>query len=620
MQATISPNSLNNGRLRRNLGYFFIFPMVGLVLAVVATAMVVANYHSRHDNRIYTGVSVAGVDVSGLTPAEAEAKLETAVPYIQQEAIQFTNPLSQESWTRTPAQLGVSLDTAQTVAAAYAIGREGSIANRYQEMFSSYYYGRSLSPIIIVDEGRLVQSVNDFSAVVDKPAVNASVAYDGDKLLYAPGQMGFLLDAALVHQQLLQPLTSFRPADIELPIQTSEPAIQDDPVAAAAFQQMAASPITFYLQNPLDELDLQPIVLPEDQLVRWLRVENKSAGGYNIFIDENAVRHWLSGYEDAVYRDPVNARFYFDDDTRELVLVAPHINGRSLDLDATVAQVNSHLQQGNRAIPLIVKQIIPTVNSNATATELGITELISERTTWFFGSTDARKHNIARGAANFFGIVIAPGEEFSFNKYLGTISTDDGYEEGLIIIGNRTIKGIGGGICQVSTTLFQTAFWAGFPIVERWEHGYMLNYYNDGEGPGMDATVFSPIVDFRFINNTPYHLLIENYYSEENEALTMKMYSTSLGRVVEKSEPVFENVTPAPEEDVWEFNEDVPAGTVNQIDWATEGATVTVHRTVTNAEGVVLIDEDFVSRYIPWANAYHYGPGVDAPDYSLVNP
>ncbi|MCA9996674.1 MAG: VanW family protein [Anaerolineales bacterium] len=620
MQATVSPNSLSNGRLRRNLGYFFIFPMIGLVGVVLATAVLVSNYQSRHDNRIYTGVSVAGVDLSELTRSEAADKLATAVPYIQQDAIQLTNPLSQESWTETPQQLGVSLDVAQMVDAAYAVGREGNIANRYRDIFGSYYYGRSLSPVIVMDEGQLGQVVDELATTVDKPAVNASVAYDGEKLLYAPGQTGYLLDTALAREQLLQPLTSFRPADIELPIQTSEPAIQDDPAAAAAFQQMAASPITFYLPNPLDELDLQPIVLPEDELVRWLRVENTAAGGYNIFVDENAVRHWLSDYETAVYREPVNARFYFDDDTRDLVLVAPHINGRSLDLDATVAQINSNLQQGNRAIPLIVKQIIPVVNSSATAAELGITELISERTTWFFGSTDARKHNIARGAANFFGIVVAPGEEFSFNKYLGTISTDDGYEEGLIIIGNRTIRGIGGGICQVSTTLFQTAFWAGFPITERWAHGYMLNYYNDGEGPGMDATVFSPVVDFRFINNTPYHLLIENYYSEENEALTMKMYSTSLGRVVEKTEPVFENVVPAPEEDVWEFNEDLPAGTVNQIDWATEGATVTVHRTVTNAEGVLLIDEDFVSQYIPWANAYHYGPGVDAPDYSLVNP
>lgn len=620
MQVTISPHLLSSSRLRRNLGYFFIFPMIGLVLMTLATAVLLSNYQSRHDNRIYTGVAVGGVDVGGLTRAEAAAKLETAVPYVQQDAIQFTNPLSQESWSRTPEQLGMSLDVAHMVDTAYAVGREGSVVSRYREIFASYYYGRSLPPLIVMDEGQLAQSVTEFAAAVDRPAVNASVAYDGEKLLYAPGQTGYLLDTALAREQLLQPLTSFRPAAIELPIQTSEPAIQDDPVAEAAFEQMATTPITFYLPNPLDELDLQPIVLPEADLVRWLRVENRVGGGHNIFIDENAVRHWLSAYETAVYRDPVNARFYFDDNTRELVLVAPHINGRSLDLDATVALINDNLQQGNRAIPLIVKQIVPTVHSNVTAAELGITELVSERTTWFSGSTDARKHNIARGAANFFGIVIAPGEEFSFNKYLGTISAADGYEEGLIIVGNRTITGIGGGICQVSTTLFQTAFWAGFPITERWAHGYMLNYYNDGEGPGMDATVFSPIVDFRFINNTPHHLLIENYYSEENEALTMKMYSTSLGRVVEKSEPVFENITPAPAEDVWEFSENVPAGTATQIDGATEGATVTVHRTVTNAEGVVLIDEDIVSYYIPWPNIYHYGSGVNAPDYSLVNP
>ena len=93
-----------------------------------------------------------------------------------------------------------------------------------------------------------------------------------------------------------------------------------------------------------------------------------------------------------------------------------------------------------------------------------------------------------------------------------------------------------------------------------------------------------------------------------------------MGRTVEKSEPLFENVRPAPEEDVWEFNGDLAAGTVNRIDYATEGATVTIRRTVRNAEGAVLIDEDFVSQYIPWADAFHYGPGVDAPDYSLVDP
>jgi vancomycin resistance protein YoaR len=280
--------------------------------------------------------------------------------------------------------------------------------------------------------------------------------------------------------------------------------------------------------------------------------------------------------------------------------------------------MRTQLENGNLAVPLVVTDIVPAANANATAADLGITELITENTTWFYGSSDERKHNIARAAANFYGVVVEPGEEFSFNRYLGSISEADGYEEGLIIVGGRTIKGVGGGVCQVSTTLYQSAFWSGFPIVERWEHGYMVGYYDDGEGQGMDATVFSPVVDLRFINNTPYHLLIENYYNEENESLTFKFYSTSMGRRIVKEEPVYENIVPAPEEDIWEFDPDLPEGTVVQYDYATEGAQVTVNRQVFNADDQLIEERAFVSNYIPWPNVYRYGPGVEPGDYSLV--
>jgi vancomycin resistance protein YoaR len=296
------------------------------------------------------------------------------------------------------------------------------------------------------------------------------------------------------------------------------------------------------------------------------------------------------------------------------------VNGRRLDIEATLEQLKAQLSTTNRSVPFILQEIEPVAHSRATAAELGITELIREQTTWFYGSSDARKHNIARSAANFYGIVIAPYEEFSFNKYLGSISEDDGYTEGLIIVGGQTIRGVGGGVCQVSTTMYQTAFWAGFPIVERWEHGYWLDYYNDGEGPGMDATVYSPIVDFRFVNNTPHHLLIENYYNEEAEALTFKFYSTSMGRTVVKEGPEFFNETEVPDsdQDRWEFDADVAPGETEQIDWATQGADVSVHRVVTNADGEVIDDSYFESHYIPYPNTYHYGPGVEPYDYSTV--
>lgn len=126
----------------------------------------------------------------------------------------------------------------------------------------------------------------------------------------------------------------------------------------------------------------------------------------------------------------------------------------------------------------------------------------------------------------------------------------------------------------------------------------------------MDATVYSPLVDLRFINDTPHHLLIENYYSEANSSLTFKFYSTSLGRVVEKSGPEIANVVPA-KPDIWELNEELEPGEIEQVDWAVEGADVSVERNVFNAVGDLLRQDIFVSNYVPWQNIFQYGPGTE---------
>jgi vancomycin resistance protein YoaR len=128
----------------------------------------------------------------------------------------------------------------------------------------------------------------------------------------------------------------------------------------------------------------------------------------------------------------------------------------------------------------------------------------------------------------------------------------------------------------------------------------------------MDATVYSPLVDFRFINDTPYHLLIENYYSEANSSLTYKFYSTSLGRTVVKEGPEVRNVVPA-KPDIWELDEELDSGTIEQVDWAVEGADVSVGRQVFNASGELIRQDLFESQYIPWQNIYNYGPGTELP-------
>lgn len=606
----------------QKLSWFLLPPISAFVIVSVILALVMTSYQQQHTDKIYTGVTVWGRDLSQLTQAEAQVVLTQAFPYATANAIILTDPGTGQRWALSPAELGIQFDVAQTVAAAYAIGRED---NNLQSQLQAWYYGVDIPPVLLFDEAKVDEKLNEVAAAINQPASDASLLYSGNEVDYTPAQFGRILDVADARERLLNPLADLKTVELELKVYQVSPQIIDTAEAARQIEQFISGPMSFYLQEPLAGVDLSNLTISVEELTSWLRIELRGTSGssasYNVTVDENALRHWLSQYQEAIYRAPVNARFYFNDSTQQLVLVEPHISGRELDVEGTIAQFMAQVTTPNRAVPFVLKEIIPVVNSNATAEELGITELVSESTTWFYGSTDNRKHNIARAAANFYGLVIAPGEEFSFNKYLGSISEEDGYETGLIIVGGRTIEGVGGGVCQVSTTIFQTAFWAGFPINERWEHGYQVYYYNDGEGPGMDATVFSPIVDFKFTNNTPHYLLMENYYNEQFQSLTVKFYSTSMDRTIVKGTPFIENETP-PNPDVYEFNPEIPEGTVEQVDWAVGGSRVTITREVYNYNGDLMLEDVFVSNYIPWQNVYQYGPNTEGyPDsFNYVPP
>jgi vancomycin resistance protein YoaR len=596
------------------LRWFLLPPLVTFGLLLLILLIVAVNYQTRHNNRIFTGVSVWGVDLSGLSREEASAALATTVPDSRAGTIELVDPGTGQRWQHTPASLGIRYDLEQTVEGAYAVGRQGGPVAALRDQFLAWYYGRPLAPVIIFDEGELYGTLAELAADVERPALDSSVEFDGNTLAYTASQIGRRLDVDDTLQRLSQPLSSFRDARVELLVHEVHPHVLDSPETTSRIQAIVGSPMTLYFQEPLQDLDLDRVVVSPQQLAEWMRVEmveGASSSYYNVFVDREAVRQWLEGIETTIYRRPQNARYYFDDDTGELVLVEPHVNGRALNVEATLDQFMAKVGTNNRTMPFVVEAVRPTVHSKATATELGITGLLSESTTWFYGSSPERKHNIARAAAQFFGIVIAPGEEFSFNRYLGDVTEEAGFTTGLIILGGQLVEGVGGGVCQVSTTLYQAAFWGGFPVTARLEHGYRIHYYDDGEGPGMDATVFEPYVDLRFVNNTEHHLLIENYYNETFSSLTFKFYSTDVGRVVEKDGPVFENVRP-PAPDNWEYNEELEEGEIIKVDWAVEGADVTVVRRVYDEFGSLMYGEErFVSNYIPWGNVYQYGPGVD---------
>jgi vancomycin resistance protein YoaR len=254
----------------------------------------------------------------------------------------------------------------------------------------------------------------------------------------------------------------------------------------------------------------------------------------------------------------------------------------------------------------------------ATGADLGITQLIQQQTTYFYGSSDARIQNIVAASAQYNGVLVAPGETFSMGNWLGDVSLENGFAEALIIYGGRTIKGVGGGVCQVSTTLFRTVFNAGFPVVQRTPHAYRVSYYEknssndiDPNLAGMDATVYFPLVDFQFANDTPYWILMETDVNVSARTLTWRLYSTSDGRSItwETTGPI--NVVPAPSP-VFEENPELKAEQIKQIDYAAQGADVNVTRTVWR-EGQIYFSDQFKTHYEPWAAVCEYGPGTEDP-------
>jgi vancomycin resistance protein YoaR len=195
---------------------------------------------------------------------------------------------------------------------------------------------------------------------------------------------------------------------------------------------------------------------------------------------------------------------------------------------------------------------------------------------------------------------------------VGDITTANGFVEGLVIGAERTAVGIGGGVCQVSTTAFRAAFWGGFPIIERYAHGYVVSWYEPPRG--LDATIYTPSVDFRFRNDTEHYLLVKPEVDTEEGRLTFVLYGTKVDRAVEMDGPEISNIT-KPDPPIYEEDASLAEGVTKQVDWAKDGMDVVITRRILYGDGRV-VEQSFVSKYRPWQAVYAYGPGTSLPDAS----
>ena len=306
---------------------------------------------------------------------------------------------------------------------------------------------------------------------------------------------------------------------------------------------------------------------------------------------------------------PENALFQFENN--KVSSFKPSKNGRAVnkkELLRLVEVAMPHIAAGNLTtlvIPIPVETTYPSVTTDKVNT-FGIKERVGIGYSEFSGSIPGRIHNVILAASKLNGIMIKPGETFSFNDTVGDISAATGYQSAYIIKDGHTVLGDGGGVCQVSTTLFRVALNAGLPILERHEHSYRVHYYEEGGfKAGIDATVYSPSDDFKFKNDTSQYILIQTFYDLSVPSLTFELYGTSDGRKAEIYNHTVWGAT-APPPDLYQDDPTLPKGVTKQVDFAAWGAKASFQYRVTK-DGKTINEQTFTSNYRPWQAVYLRG-------------
>jgi vancomycin resistance protein YoaR len=596
MQATM-PMRRRPVRLQRTP---FDFAVLFTLVLIAAILVLLAGWQVWHSSRIFTGVTVAGVPVGGLSRTAALLRVQESLTRAPLPSVQVE--YAGRRWPITADDARAAADLLDAVNRAYLVGRQGDWSVRFNAQLAAFLGGVDIAPAVRIDTAQLRYTLDQIAAEVRRPARPAALL--GDAAI--PAQSGLDVDVAATTAALnraLQEITTGRP--IVVPLQVIEQSAPTNVIDTRVPLRTERS-----LRGPLllrdDRFGLEFALDPATVL-------GLTAGDGTTLVEEARLRALLQGWAAQIDVPARDARLRFDRATQSPVVVQTSRAGRKLDIDATLATVRGALASGRPSADLVVVPVLPAVDSNRVA-EMGIRELVASGTSYFQGSSRERLVNIEVAAAKFEGIVLPPNGIFSFNQWVEDVSAANGFEDSLIIWGDRTAVGIGGGVCQVSTTIFRAAYNAGLPIVERYNHGYIVDWYGE---PGLDATIFTPTVDFRFRNDTGAYLLIEPVMNRASGVLTFNLYGTKPNRQVTIGAPVQSDLKPAPPP-LYSVDPSLAPGQRKQVDWEKPGMTVRVTRTI--VENGQTRTDTLTSVYQPWRAVYLVGSEADIPASARATP
>lgn len=434
----------------------------------------------------------------------------------------------------TLADLGTSLDPVATATAIYHTSLLAVLSGR----------GRVVPALVFAEHTQRLALERNFSGLITPPR-NATLELTPSGYLAAvPSQDGDTIDLATLQLALTNVVKNQNwAAPLALNVITTPAPVQDDELESARTlaEQLLTDGIQFvfhdqtFLMKPYTIRRLLTFVEQVDPA-------NHSNHVLGVKLDHEGLTDYLANtVAPAINQPAIDARFTLSQVEGEqargslprVTQFAVPQTGQQLDVDRTTSHLAATLARFERVVPLAVDVTTPQITDNTDIESLGLTSLLAVGESDFAGSPKNRSHNIKVGAQRFHGLLIPPGEEFSFNRYLGPVSKAAGFLPELVIKQNVTTPELGGGLCQVSTTAFRAALNAGLEITARRSHAYVVRYYGQ---PGLDATIYPPSTDLRFVNNTPGYILIQT--NVEDTKLTFSFWGTNDGRQVAIAGPV----------------------------------------------------------------------------------
>ncbi|MBU1152174.1 VanW family protein [Patescibacteria group bacterium] len=306
---------------------------------------------------------------------------------------------------------------------------------------------------------------------------------------------------------------------------------------------------------------------------------------FNLYIDEE-ISKWLDSEKTEVN--------IYQDENNKIIIEGQGHDYKKIDRELFVKAFELAIKNQIKNIPIPVVQTPPQLNISQDLQNMGIKEQFSVGHTSYYGSPYNRIHNIKAGAAKLNGTLIAPGETFSFNSTLGPVDDTTGYRKELVIKPEGTIPEYGGGLCQVSTTVYRSALLGGLPIAERNQHSYAVSYYSQILGHGLDATIYIGGADLKFTNDTGHHLLMHAYTVNDYE-LYIVLYGTKDNRSVEMDGPYISSHT-SPGAPVYVKTDTLDPGVQKQTERAHAGFNVLWYRYLSKP-GEEIIKEEIQTSY-----------------------